>query len=164
MERIKKLLAKLGIAEYRITYAADSTAELFFVKKQLDTRRIKDVEKYFVSVFRTGEKDGAKLKGFTEITLQPSMTDEEMERALADAYFAAQFAMNPWYRAPDPVCAEKKVKQGELAELPAEQAVGVLAESLYAADVHKDAFVNSAEFFVEHSVRHIVSSEGTDVS
>ena len=164
MERIKKLLEKAGVERYRIMYAQESTAELFFVKKQLDTRRIKDTEKYFVTVFRSSETDEKKLVGATEITVLPAMSDAEIEKAIADAYYAAQFAMNPWYPMPEPVCAPIVEKAGALAETPAEKAVGMLAEALFAADTRTDAFINSAEFFVEKKRRRIVASNGTDVS
>ena len=62
MERIKRLLAEAGISDYIVYGYTERTAELFFVKKQLDTRRIKDVEKFVVTVFRTDEQDGKKLR------------------------------------------------------------------------------------------------------
>ena len=57
MERIKRLLKEAGISDYIVYGYTERTAELFFVKKQLDTRRIKDVEKFNVTVYRIGEKD-----------------------------------------------------------------------------------------------------------
>lgn len=52
IQRIKSALARCGIDLWRINERIDETAELFFVKKQLDTRRSKDVRKYEVTVFR----------------------------------------------------------------------------------------------------------------
>ena len=164
MLRIKNLLEKAGISEYRILLSEERTAELFFVKKQLDTRRIKDVSKYTVTVFRTAEKDGEAMKAATQATILASMSDEEIEKALRDAYFAAQFAMNPHYDAPDPVTAPLIEKQGQLAELECEKAAGMMAEALFAADGVEGAFINSAEIFIEKSRKRIVSSQGTDVS
>ena len=105
MERIKRLLKEAGIPEYSVLKTAERTAELFFVKKQLDTRRIKDVEKYQVTVYRTDEKDGKKLRAATDVTVVNAYSDAEIVKALSDAYFAAQFAMNPYYDLPDPVRA-----------------------------------------------------------
>ena len=69
MERIKKLLKEAGISDYIIYGYRERTAELFFVKRQLDTRRLKDVEKFKVTVFRTDEKDGKKLRAATDVTV-----------------------------------------------------------------------------------------------
>ena len=90
MERIKRLLKEAGISEYIVCKTVERTAELFFVKKQLDTRRIKDVEKYVVTVCRTGEKNGEKQRAATNVTVVSAYTDEEIKKALSDAYFAVK--------------------------------------------------------------------------
>ena len=164
MERIKNWLKEAGIEEYTIIKKKERTAELFFVKKQLDTRRIKDVTKYYVTVFRTGENDGQKLKAETSLTLLDSMTDAAAVKALRDAYFAAQFAMNPYYEAPDPVTAPEVRKTGELAEMAPEKAAGLMAAALFAADNTEGAFVNSAEVFIIKKELRVITSAGTDVS
>lgn len=164
MDRIKKLLEKAGIEEYSVVQINERTAELFFVKKQLDTRRIKDTEKFYATVFRTAEKDGQKLKAQTEALLLSSMSDDEIVKALKDAYFAAQFAMNPYYDAPDPVTAPLIEKKGALAEEEPEKAAGIMAEALFAADCSEDAFINSAEVFISKKHIRVVTSAGTDVS
>ena len=62
IERIKSALARCGIAMWRINENVEETAELFFVKKQLDTRRSKDVRKYEVTVYRDVESpEGGKI-------------------------------------------------------------------------------------------------------
>ena len=163
-KRILDLLNKAGIEEYRITFFTERTAELFFVKKQLDTRRIKDVAKYLVTVFRIEEKGGEKLKGAIDVMVLSSMSDDEIVKAFKDAYFAAQFALNPYYDAPKPVTAAPAFKTGRLAELAPEKAAGLMAEALFAADNAEGAFINSAEVFISKKTMRIVTSTGTDVS
>lgn len=163
IERIKRALEDCGIALWRINDNTEETAELFFVKKQLDTRRIKDVRKFLVTVFRDVEREGAKLRGFTSVTLLESMEDGTLREELKNAYYAAQFAANPMYELADPVRAPVIEKAGELSEAPLAQSAGKMARALFAADRCEDAFVNSAEIFVVRSRRRILSSEGTDV-
>ena len=164
MERIKRLLKEAGISDYIIYGYTERTAELFFVKRQLDTRRLKDVEKFNVTVFRTAEKDGTKLRAFTGATVLAADSDAEIVKALKDAYFAAQFAMNPYYELPDPVTAPTVEAHGRLAEQAPEQSAGEMADALFKADCDKDAFLNSAEVFAIRRRVHVVSSRGTDVS
>ena len=164
MERIKRLLREAGVSEYIVYRYKERTAELFFVKKQLDTRRIKDVEKFVVTVFRTGEKDGEKLRAAADATVLKAMTDAEIKKAFSDAYYAAQFAMNPYYELPDPVTAPTVEAQGRLAEQAPEQSAGEMAAALFSTDCEGDAFINSAEIFVIQKPAHVVSSRGTDVS
>lgn len=164
MDRIIELIRKADIAEYRVVEQVVRSAELFFVKKQLDTRRIKDVKKTEVTVFRTEEKDGKKLKAAASAILTDSMSDEEIVKALTDAYYAAQFAMNPYYDAPKPEQSPRIEKTGRIAELDPEVSCGIMAKALFDADCAEGAFVNSAEVFVTKRRITIVSSEGTNVS
>ena len=99
IERIKRALERCGVSLWRINERVDETAELFFVKKQLDTRRIKDVRKYDVTVFRDVESgDGGKpARGATSVPILPSMDDRQLDEELKGAYYAAQFAANPYY-------------------------------------------------------------------
>ena len=147
IERIKSALQRCGIALWRINEREDETAELFFVKKELDTRRVKDVHKYEVTVFRDVEADGQEKpnRGFTSVTLIASMDDAKLDEELKGAYYAAQFAANPWFELTDPVQAPLAEEAGELAQAPLAQSAGKMAKALFAPDTHEDAFVNSAE-------------------
>lgn len=126
IERIKSALERCGISRWRINERVEETAELFFVKQQLDTRRTKDVHKYEVTVFRDveageGDKPG---RGFTSVQLVSSMDETQLEDELRKAYYAAQFAANPYFEMPDPVKAPMVEKTGELAEAPWPRARG----------------------------------------
>ena len=158
--RIQTALEKCGISLWRINETVEETAELFFVRQQLDTRRIKDVRKYEVTVFR----DVEDKRGFTSVNLIASMEDAQIEEELKSAYYAAQFAANPTYELTDPVKAPLVEKAGELAEAPLARSAGKMARALFAPDTREDAFINSAELFVRRKQVHILSSEGTDVS
>ena len=166
IERIQSALEKCGITLWRINESVEETAELFFVRRQLDTRRVKDVHKYEVTVFRDVENPagGQTLRGFTSVQLISSMDGARLEEELKSAYCAARFAANPTYELTAPVKAPLVEKTGPLAENPLAESAGKMAKALFAPDTHDDAFVNSAELFV-HRLRHrILSSEGTDVS
>lgn len=166
IERIKSALARCGISLWRINENVEETAELFFVKKELDTRRTKDTHKYEVTVFRDvpGQEGEQPARGFTSVQLIASMDDGQIDQELKGAYYAAQFAANPHFELPDPVQAPLVEKTGELAQAPLAQSAGEMARALFAPDTHEDAFVNSAEVFVIRSTHRILSSEGTDVS
>ena len=164
MERIKRLLAEAGIAEYIAVQTEERTAELFFVRQQLDTRRIKDVSRVSVSVYRESGEGEERQKGQSDAMLLPAMSDEACVKALRDAYYAAQFAMNPWYAAPDPIRAPQVKKTGEIMERSCEELAGLTAKALFDADDAEGAFVNSAEVFVSQRTVRVISSEGADVS
>lgn len=164
LNRIQNALRACGIDIWRILETEEETAELFFVKKELDTRRIKDTRKWLVTVFRKENRDGQELSGETTVTVTPAMDDVQIEHALKDAFFAAQFALNPSYELPDPVKAETVRKTGFLAESPLSETAKVMTEALFAADKHGDAFLNSAELFIVKKASRVIASTGTDVS
>lgn len=166
VKRIIRALEECHIPTWRINDNTEETAELFFVKKQLDTRRFKDVRKFQATVFRDVEdpETGKPLRGFTSVTLLESMDDARLREELNGAWFAAQFAANPFYDLPDPVQAPLKEKTGPLADAPLAESAAQMARALFAADAQEEAFVNSAEIFAVRTRRHILSSNGTDVS
>jgi len=139
IERIQSALKDCGVSLWRINDNTEETAELFFVKKQLDTRRLKDVRKFQVTVFRDVVKEEKPLRGFTSVILLESMSDAQLRDELKNAYYAAQFAANPTYDLPDPVQAPIKEKTGELCEAPLAESAGKMAQALFAADSQEDA-------------------------
>ena len=161
LETVKKLLQELAPAAWRIEKSEEESAELLFVKKQLDTRRLKDVSCLKVTLFRVDEEGH---KGFTSVSLTPDLSEEEIRQKLQDGYFAASFAMNPGYGQPDPVQQTVEPEKTPLMTLPLAESAGKMAEALFAGEGKLDAFINSAEIFVVRSHHHIESSEGTDVS
>ena len=161
ISRIIDAIRFVAPAAWRIEERKEETAELFFVKKQLDTRRSKDVTYYTVTLFR---KDDAGRIGSTAITLPPEIAWNDLKKQLADACYAASFAMNPGYAMPDPVQAAAEAKKSPLLEKPLAETAAVMSRALFEKDTHPSAFLNSAELFVERKKTRIVSSEGTDVS
>lgn len=166
IDRIKQALQDCGVDLWRINDVTEESAELFFVKKQLDTRRFKDVRKFEVTVFRDvrDPAGGPPQRGFTSVVLLSSMPDGQLRQELNSAYYAAQFAANPYFDLVDPVQAPLKKKTGPLAQEPLADSAQRMARSLFAPDVHEDAFLNSAEIFITRTQHHILSSNGTNVS
>ena len=163
-DRIINALAAAGVKRWIINEKKEESAELFFVKHMLDTRRIKDTHKYSVSVFRTVEHNGKILTGSTDAVLISSMSDREIADALKSAYYAAQFALNPDYAPASPVRSETVGKTGELAEAPLQESAGKMAAAAFGADRHSRSFINSLEIFCHRMFNRILTSEGTDVS
>ena len=164
LERIKKSLEKNGINAWRITEAHSATAEAYFIKKKLDIPRLKEIVQYQVVVYYDAEKDGKKLRGTSSTLLSPGMDDAEIDSRVKSAYFAASFALNPFYELPDPVAEEKKESTSDLAKHDLKDVVLDFAKAMFSVDTAEDAFLNSVEIFANKSYEHIVASNGLDVS
>lgn len=162
IKKITDILKSEGIEKYLVHKVESSSSELFFIRRDLDVRREKNVTNYGVTVYRDEEKDGKKLRGSAGASVFPTMTDDEIRSCLKDAYFAAQFALNPFYEL---VKGDgKAVKDEGAASRSAEEAVNLMAKALYSADTDSEAFINSAEIFAVNEAHHIVNSDGVDVS
>ncbi|MCM1298582.1 MAG: metallopeptidase TldD-related protein [Firmicutes bacterium] len=162
INKIIEILRSRGIEKYLINKTEKSSSELFFIRKKLDVRRSKDITDYDVTVYRDIEKDGKKLRGSASVGIFPTMTEAEIDEKLKDAYFAAQFAANPFY---DLVKGEGKETVRTSSEKPdTEAAVKAMSEALFSADTDGEAFINSAEFFAENERIRVINSDGVDVS
>ena len=160
-QQIISLLQELNIENYLISTEVDSSAELFFVKKNLDMRRMKDVTKSLVTVYRDFEEDGQKFRGSSEALLTPAMEAEEKKAALQMAYDSAAFVKNPWYPLYQP--KEKPViEKRQIPELS--DACAKMAAAIFEADNDPEAFLNSVELFAEKKAVSVTSSAGTDAS
>lgn len=162
INKIIDILNSEKIEKYLIQKTEKSSSELFFIKKKLDVRREKNITNYNVTVYRDVEKDGVKLRGSTSTDIFPTMTEEEIAAKLRDAYFAAQFAANPFYelvRGDGAAVVDNSVEPQS-----AEEGVRAMAKALFSADDDSEAFINSAEFFAVNETIRVVNSDGVDVS
>ncbi len=161
---IKKALLEAGVTEWTMETQAVHTAELFFIKHDLDMRRMKDTCKYFVNVFKDTEADGKALKGQSKFIAVPGMSYDEILDAVKSAFFAAALAANPTWKLPDACKDEHIPAKGKLAEMAAEDAAMEMAEAAFSADVQEKGFINTLEIFVEKTMVAFESSAGSDVS
>lgn len=162
INKIIDILDSLKIEKFLISKTDKSSSELFFIRRKLDVRRSKCVTDYNVTVYRDLEKDGVKLRGSAAVGIFPTMTDVEIEEQLNAAYFAAQFAANPFFELVqgDGAAAEDT----SVAPKSSEEAALTMAKALFSADTAEDAFINSAEIFAVNEGVRIVNSDGVDVS
>lgn len=163
INRIKAALAETGIETYIIHEASVETAELFFVRTALDTRRIKRKQARAVTVYRDFEENGELMRGSTDVSIYPGMSDAEIKKALEDAYFAARCVRNKHFELPEPCVREHVDYLGDFAEGTCADHARVAANAIFAVD-GGDAFINSAEIFVRRKTVRIITSLGTDVS
>ncbi len=157
---IVEILKELAVTAYTILEERTESAELFFIKKELDARRMKDVTIWSVRVFRDFEEDGKRFRGMSEIQVAPGTTKDELRKELAKAYEAAKNVRNEWFELYKGQTEPMKVRENGLTKLSLPEIAGAFAKAIFAADTRSDAFLNSVEIFAEkHEVRFL-SSEG----
>ena len=99
-EKILQAIRKFQIETYLVTEKTVEGAELYFIKKELDMRRMKQDAVSAVTIYRDFETDGKKMRGSANINIFPEMTQEEVDEAVKGAYYAASFVKNPFFELP----------------------------------------------------------------
>ena len=160
---IQKVMEELGIREYLIEEKRNETAELFFIRRKLDMRRIKDVTVWTVTVYRRFEKNGKPMIGNSVVLVSPGAGREEIRASLSGAYAAAGNVANPAYELYAGKREAPVPETSDLAGLSLSEIAAAMSEALFAGDVQTDAFLNSAELFVSRRTVRLVSSAGVDV-
>ena len=163
MERYIELLKKCNVETYEIESTISKSVELFFIKKKLDMRRMKNVDSTFLSVFEDSEKDGKKYRGRGNVLVTSSMTDEEIVEKIKSAKYAASFAMNPFYEFPAPI-VKSVVAKSDLNDYELSEVADKFVEAVYSQDNDPEAFINSFEVFSREKTVRILNSKGNDVS
>lgn len=157
---IVNALNSLGIENYLITECEKNCKEMFFIKQTLDMTRTEALDEWNVTVYNDSP-DGQK-RGAASCMIHQGMDEDEVKKTLNDAYYAAGFAMNPYYSIVSGTKEEPVKAEGSLAQLTLAEAAGRMAEALFEADNREDSFVNSAELFVEKKTVNIINSAGVD--
>ncbi len=161
IQKILHLLKENNIRTYLINTDVEESHELFFIKKNLDMKRMKNVSKYELTIFNDFEKDNVKMRGSATCQIYPDMSYEDIDSKIKSAYYAASFATNPYYPLPGP---EESSGYNNSSDFVTEDAIRIMTEALFADDNSSDCFINSAELFVSKHTHCTISSEGVNVS
>ncbi|MCR4679258.1 MAG: hypothetical protein K5679_10985 [Lachnospiraceae bacterium] len=164
MDKYVEILKKLNVGTYFVRETSAKSVELFFVKKKLDMRRMKDDDSAEITIYKDMEEDGKKFRGFATVNVNSTMSEDEIKEKIASAEYAASFVKNPFFKFAKPVKSEKRIQASDLNDLELSEIADKFVEALYSEDHDAKAFINSFELFVREDEVHMVNSEGTDVS
>ncbi|OOM77979.1 metallopeptidase TldD-related protein [Clostridium sp. BL-8] len=163
LKRIKQILINnKEIDGYRIIESKVESNELFFVKKNIDMDRAKDVHHFKITVYKDINENGKIYRGSATTNIHPTMSDEEIEKSVDDALFAAQYAKNPYYPLVKPVSKYKTMKASEFERESLPYWMNEITKAVYRNDNYEKGGINSCEIFLNKVYTHIVNSEGVD--
>lgn len=161
IERIKAILDKLdGINDWKIIESFSEDNEFFFVGKNLDMNRAKEVKRYLVTVYRDFEEDGEKYRGSASAKIHPTMLDEEIKGILEESVFAAGFVKNKPYPLAEPSGSAKK-SENEMLKGDLSEWISKVTEEVFES---KSDCLNSVEIFINRGKKRIVNSKEIDAS
>lgn len=74
-----------------------------------------------VVVYRDFEEDGKKMRGASTVHIFPEMTQEETDKVIAEAYYAASFVKKPFFELASGKKEEKVFAESRLLKKSAEE-------------------------------------------
>lgn len=163
LKRIEQILkSQKEISGYKICESRIESSELFFVKKNVDMDRAKNVDHFTVTVYVDYEEDGNKFKGSATTNIDPTMNDGEIRKVISEAAFAAKFVKNPYYPLTKPAASYQPVAESKFAKESLPYWMNEITKAVYQNDIYEKGGINSCEIFLNKIDTHIVNSEGVD--
>jgi PmbA protein len=165
IEKIKNILSNINdIEKWKINEKIVESKELFFVRKELDMNRAKDVHHIKLTVYKDFEEDGKRYRGSSNTAIHPTMNEEEIKTAITDAIYAAGFVKNEYYPLVEPMVENQPIVESRFKKDSMSNWIPKLTDEIFKADKYNNGWVNSAELFLDKVNMRILNSEGVDES
>lgn len=163
LDIIKNILLEEKADAFRITQYRTESSEMFFVGRNLDMLRAKNVCHYKMTVYNDFMEDGKRYRGSCDSDIHPTMKPDEIRQAVKNAIFAAGFVKNPYYPLAEPG-DYKGVPKSRFAEGVLTDHLDKLAAEIFVNDNHTNGRICSAELFLEKKYRRLINSQGVDAT
>jgi PmbA protein len=165
IERLKRVLSGVrDIDAWKITDRQVQGQELYFIGRDIDMQRSKQVRTTYLTIYKDFRENGKNYRGSVVVQIHPTYSDNEIRALIESSLEAAGYVQNEPY----PLVAKdseiRNLPTSNLAERPLEQWLAPIAETIYAQEDKEDARINSAELFLNCSDVRILNSKGRDVS
>lgn len=165
IQKIIDILSNMkNIDGWKINVHEIQSKELFFVKRELDMNRGKNVQQFLVTIYKDFSEGENKFKGSSSTKLSPGMNDDDIRTKLEEAAFSASFVKNEYYPLVKAFNNEPNGFKSNFSEEPLSEFLPKLTQAIFKADNKEKGFINSAELFLNKATTRIINSEGVDVS
>lgn len=148
-----------ALSDWRLTVKRSDTQEYFFIRRQLDMRRAKNVEKFDLVLYRDFEEKGEFYRGLYQLSLHPTLSFSEAKAMIEKGIESAKFLKNPYF----PIPEESRVKGFETTQTSA-FAAEVYLNALFDGMEDPEGGINSCEIVFENVTTSIRNSRGVFVS
>ncbi|WP_352420261.1 metallopeptidase TldD-related protein [Proteiniborus sp.] len=165
IDKIKEILSNIeGLDGWKLNEKKVESKELFFIKKELDMNRAKDVHHISITVYKDFEEDSKKYRGSSTTAIHPTMNEEEIKNAITNALYAAGFVKNEYYPLVEPKVEIQPIMENRFFKESMSNWMPKLTDEIFIADKYDNGWINSAELFLDKVNIRILNSEGVDAS
>lgn len=165
IEKLKKLLADIpDISGWRIRDRAVEGRELYFIRRNVDMQRSKDVRRTYLTVYRDFQEEGKDYRGSVDVQIHPTYSDGEIRALVEQSLDAARYVRNEHYPLVEPGSHPAPMPQSSFSDRPLEDWLGSLTDTIYGQEDQAAARINSAELFLDRVDTRVANSLGLDVA
>lgn len=132
------------VSAWKLIETETESCELFYVLKNLETNRATKTKDINLTIYI--DEDGTR--GAANVVIYPHMNEEEIKKVIEEGVYSASFAKNKFYELPKGTNEELKYDVSNLSEKPFVDVIEDIVNAVFKADVHKDGWINSTEFFL----------------
>lgn len=158
LERILQCLKASQADAWEVIERNREGWEFYFIRHALDQNRYVKTKEYDVHVYRKLE-DGTCIGDASSI-LSPDLSEEEIEKEIAQLLERATYVKNPYYELHAPTEVEEEKEEVIDLKQISEDYMHLFQEVIESAE----ADINSYEIFVNAMKRRYVNSNGIDVT
>jgi len=164
IKRLKEILGGIEeISAWRIVDRQIQGQELFFIRREMDMQRSKDVRHTAVAVYRDFQEGPNRYRGSVLVQIHPTYTSEEIRALIQQSLDSAQYVRNEHYPLVEPGSEALEMPESSFAARSLEQWLAPLAETIYDQEDGEEARINSIELFLDRVDTRIINSMGLDV-
>jgi PmbA protein len=164
INRLKEILSRIEeISAWRIIDRQIQGQELFFIRRDVDMQRSKDVRHTSVAVYRDFREGKNRYRGSVRVQVHPTYTSEEIRALIHQSLDSAQYVRNEHYPLVEPGSEALEIPESGFAARSLEQWLAPLAETIYDQEDGEEARINSTELFLDRVDTRIRNSLGLDV-
>ncbi|MGN1399112.1 MAG: metallopeptidase TldD-related protein [Erysipelotrichaceae bacterium] len=157
MDKLISILNSCDVSDYQIVCDETQSHQCFFIRHQLDQHRICTEKKITLTIFV--DNPDKTLRGSAKKEIFAGETEEEIRADIMDMKENALLAFNPYYPLESNVSYTEAKKDFNL--LDSLKNVITAVESIEETGTEK---INSYEVFVNQKYRHIINSQGVEIT
>ncbi len=169
-DRIERALARaeksggIRAADWRLVSRQVTRQERYYVKNDQELAREVEEVRHSLTVYVDGTNGDKKTRGEASISLQPSLSDQEIDSKIAQALFAASLSKNPWFDLPGPAEAKTQLPSSGFETMDETARAEACRQALFAPEKRRTepprSLINALELFVSKTRKQFINSKG----
>ena len=157
MDKYVEILKASGADAWEAVSTRTKGWEFYFIGHRLDQNRAKNVEHITLTVYKNSE-DGSM--GMASAAVPPTQSTEEIQKTVEDLVYQAGLVKNRPYKLNTP----KPFEPTEAKLRPLEKEAEEFLRAMDSIEETENEDLNSYEIFTNQVERHLINSEGVDVT